>query len=206
VRPYREVPRERWLTPSETERLGAAIRAEGGHDPLAAAALKLLALTGVRASEVQILRRAEVDLEGACLRLPAERTKEKRPKTIPLTAPALAVLSALPRLDDELLFPGTRGRVRSLKASWDRVRTAAGLQDLRLHDLRHVYATTGVGAGMGLPLIGSLLGHRAAATTQRYAHAADDPRREAAERIAARVAAALDGKPAAEVVKLRESA
>lgn len=202
VKLYREEPRERWLTASEAERLGAALRAEEARDPLAAAGLKLLALTGARASEVRLLRWAELDLEGACLRLPAERTKEKRAKVLPLTAPALAVLAALPRLDDELVFPGARdGRPRSFQYAWNRVRKAAGL-DCRMHDLRHAFATAGVGAGMGLPMIGSLLGHRQAATTQRYAHAADDPRREAAERIAGRVAASLDGKPA-EVVPLR---
>ncbi len=207
VRAYREQARERFLSPNEAARLGEALRAEQAKAPLAVAALRLLALTGARANEIRALRWEEVDLEAACLRLPAERTKENRAKTVPLSAPALNVLTELPRLDDAFVFPGRRaGRPLSLQPAWERVRRSAKLEGFRLHDLRHSFATAGVGSGLGLPIIGSLLGHRRPNTTARYGHVADDPRRDAAERIGSRVAAALDGKPAAEVVPLRSGA
>ena len=87
------------------------------------------------------------------------------------------------------VFPGRNGGpLVGLPRVWDRVRHAADLADTRLHDLRHSFASFGVSDGMGLPLIGSLLGHSDAATTSRYAHAHDDPRRQAAEQISGMVA------------------
>ena len=91
----------------------------------------------------------------------------------------------------------------TLREVWVRIRTRAGLEGLRLHDLRHSYASVGVNAGMSLPVIGSLLGHTRVETTRRYAHLSDDPVREASERIDSKIAAALDGKPAAGVVPPR---
>jgi integrase len=205
---YREAAIERFLSAEEAARLGTALQAEESRSPIAVAAIRLLALTGARASEIRCLRWSEVDLAGACLRLPAARTKEKRSKRLPLTAPALAVLNALPRLHDEWVFPGTRDRPMRLQAPWERVRAAAQLERggrFRLHDLRHSFATEGVGAGMSLALIGALMGHRRPSTTARYGHASDDPRREAAERIASRVAASLEGREPAEVVPLRSA-
>ena len=111
------------------------------------------------------------------------------------------MLASVPRLHDELVFPGTGGRPKSLQSAWERVRTAAKLECFRMHDLRHSFASAGAGAGQGLLLIGSLMGHRRPTTTARYAHLAEDPRCEAAEVIGARIAASLDGEPA-EVVRL----
>jgi integrase len=82
-----------------------------------------------------------------------------------------------------------------LKKPWAAVTKAAGLEGLRIHDLRHSFASIGAGASLGLPIIGKLLGHTQAATTHRYAHLDADPMRRAAETIGATIAAAMSGKP-----------
>jgi integrase len=93
-----------------------------------------------------------------------------------------------------------------LKRPWDAVTRRAGLTGVRLHDLRHTYASFGAGGGLGLPIIGRLLGHAQTATTARYAHLDNDPLRRASEAIAGRIAAALEGKPTAPIRSLRRSA
>jgi integrase len=90
-----------------------------------------------------------------------------------------------------------------LKRPWDAIIKRAGLLGVRLHDLRHTYASFGAGGGLGLPIIGRLLGHAQAATTARYAHLDNDPLRRASEAIAERIAAALDGSSKAAVIPLR---
>jgi len=208
VRRYRETPRERFLSEAELARLGEALRVHAGGAPLAVAAVRLLLFTGARKSEIIDLRWAEVNLAGACLRLPAERCKEKRPKTLPLSPPALEVLTKLPRLDDAVVFPGARpglpmrGKIESV---WSEVRRTAGLDDVRLHDLRHGFASVAVAGGLGLPILGALLGHTQPSTTARYAHLSADPLRAASNLIGARLAATLDSKPRAEVVALHEA-
>ena len=107
------------------------------------------------------------------------------------------------------VFPGFGGSKpvapNAIWKVWKKIRDRAGLQDVRLHDLRHSYASVGANFGMGLPMIGALLGHTRVETTRRYAHLSDDPLREASERIGATISAALDGKPAAEGVPLRRA-
>ena len=90
-----------------------------------------------------------------------------------------------------------------LKRPWMLVRERAGLSDVRLHDLRHSFASLGAGSGMGLPVIGALLGHKEARTTQRYAHLADDPLRAASEAIGGQVAAAMEGHEGGKLVDFR---
>jgi integrase len=94
-------------------------------------------------------------------------------------------------------------RLVGLQRPWSRIRAAAGLEGVRLHDLRHSHAAVGAGLGLGLPIIGKLLGHTQAATTQRYAHVADDPLRQASERVGGEIAAALAGESGGEVVAIR---
>ncbi len=195
---------ERFLSLAELRALGEALRtyeADGG-SPYAAAAIRLLALIGARKSEVLSLRWDWVDFEGARLNLPDSKTGKK---AIPLNAAALAVLADLPRIaGNPHVFPGSTagGHIADLKWPWMLVRERAGLGDVRLHDLRHSFASLGVGSGMGLPIIGALLGHKDAHTTQRYAHLADDPLRAASEAIGGQIAAALGGEDSAEVVKI----
>jgi integrase len=203
---YREDARERFLNIDELARLGDAIRlgetdgfpyeidetkpgakhapkADNRRvrlDPAAAAALRLLLLTGARVSEILTLEWTFLDVERGLLALPRSKTGRK---VIVLNAPALAVLASLPKVS-RYCFPGVdpdRPR-HDLKKPWAAVQAAAGVR-CRLHDLRHSHAAVGAGAGLSLPIIGKLLGHSQAATTARYAHLADDPLRRASERI-----------------------
>jgi integrase len=124
--------------------------------------------------------------------LPESKTGKK---TIILNAPALAVLNGLDRLGSYVVPGDDPERPRAdLKRPWEAVAKRAGLQGVRLHDLRHTYASFGAGGGLGLPIIGKLLGHTQSSTTMRYAHLDNDPLRRASESIAGRIAAALDGR------------
>jgi integrase len=197
---------ERFLSPEELAHLGDALAASetDGENPVAIAGIRLLVLTGCRKSEILTLRWEDVDFERACLRLPDSKTGEK---IIALGAPALEVLDSLPRLQGNLyVLPGERdGRhFVGLPKVWERIRARAGLDGVRLHDLRHTYASVGAGAGLGLPIVGALLGHRDPKTTARYAHIADDPAKAAADRIAGEIATAMRGDAAdgAEVVTM----
>lgn len=147
-----------------------------------------MALTGARLSEILTLKWAWVDFGYAALRLPDSKTGAK---IIPLAAPALAVLAGLPRLS-EYVLPGAdpTGHFVGIQKPWRRIRAAAGMPDLRLHDLRHAFASIGAASGESLKLLGGVLGHRQASTTERYAHLSQDPLTAAANRIAAKIDAA----------------
>jgi integrase len=195
---------ERFLSETEIARLAEALDQETARtgDPYPAAAIKLLLFTGCRRSEIMTLRWADVDFERAFLVLPDSKTGRK---VVYLNAPALAALADLPRqMGNPHVICGHREGARyvGLDKVWQRVRNAARLDGVRLHDLRHSFASIGAGAGLGLPIVGKLLGHTQSATTQRYAHLADDPLRRAAEAIGSHIAAAMEQKPAAEVVPL----
>jgi integrase len=222
---FKEHRRERFLTGEELERLGSAIREaetkgiawdvderkpEAKHlpkaqnrftkiDPFATAALRLLLFTGCRLREILHLKWEHVDLERGLLFLPESKTGRK---TINLNAPTIAVFSGLDRLGPYVIPGDDPAKPRSdLKRPWESVSKRAGLSGVRLHDLRHTYASFGAGGGLGLPIIGKLLGHSQAATTARYAHLDNDSLRRASESIAGRIAAALDGR-SGEVVAL----
>jgi len=136
----------------------------------------------------------------AYLHLPDSKTG---PKSVPLGAAAAEVLAGIPRVaGNPFVFPGERQGSHwvNVERSWRRIRRAAGFPELRMHDLRHSYAAIGAAAGLGLPVIGRILGHTQASTTQRYTHFADDPLRAAADRISNEIAAALNGGAAGEVI------
>jgi len=159
---------------------------------LAIAAIRLLLFSGCRKSEILTLRWNEVDFETGSLNLADSKTGQK---VVLLGAPALELLASHPRLkDNPYVFPGTikGSHFVGLAKVWKRIRKRAGLDDVRLHDFRHTFAGIGVSAGMGLPIVGKLLGHRDPKTTARYAHVADDPARTAANRIAGTIAAAMN--------------
>jgi integrase len=226
---FKEDRRERFLTGEELERLGSAIReAEtigipwkvdesrptAKHvpttkrltkiDPAAAGALRLLLFTGCRLREILHLRWEYVDFERGCLFLPDSKSGRK---TVVLNAPALAVLNRMERISPYVVPGHVEDQPRhDLKRPWDAVTSRARLTGVRLHDLRHTYASFGAGSGLGLPIIGRLLGHAQTATTARYAHLDNDPLRRASEAIAGRIAAALDGEPVTPVRPMRRSA
>jgi integrase len=189
---FPEARRERFLSTEELARLGDVFRSfeAEGRFRAGIAALRLLLFTGARLREILHLRWENVDFERGLLLLPDSKTGRK---TITLNTAALAVLQSLER-EAAFVIPGSRPDVprADLKKTWAAVTEAARLVGLRIHDLRHSFASVGVGAGLGLPFVGKLLGHTQAATTQRYAHLDADPVRRAADAIGATIAAALD--------------
>jgi hypothetical protein len=169
--------------------------------------VRLLALTGARRSEIEGLRWDEVDLQRGVAMLPAHRSKTGR-KTIPLGAPALAVLAQRKGVagDSAFVFPGLKGGegpANALSKNWQRVRKAAGLPGVRLHDLRHTLASFLVARGASLPVIGRVLGHTNAATTQRYAHLQADPLRAIVDDATARFATPARAPAGDNVVPLK---
>jgi integrase len=195
------------LSGDELARLGDALAAYDG-SPYAAAAIKLLVFTGARLGEVLGLRWKWVDFERGEARLPDSKTGAK---TLHLPPPALEVLAELPHVagNPYVIVGGKPGAALvDLDKPWYAIRKSAGLEDLRLHDLRHAFASVAASGGMGLPIIGKMLGHTQAQTTQRYAHLASDPVKAAAATVAGKIAAAMSGGKgeAATVVKLRRGA
>ncbi|WP_050743001.1 MULTISPECIES: site-specific integrase [unclassified Shinella] len=219
---YKEHAKDRFLSVEELQRLGAAIReaeaigiawepnpsGKTKHapkaenrlikiDPGAAAALRLLIFTGARLREILNLEWAFIDLDRGLARL---RDSKVGPRTIVLSAPARAVLAGMERLGP-FVFPGESrdGQPQprtDLKRPWRLVTKVAGLEGVRIHDLRHSFASVGAGDGHGLVVIGKLLGHTQASTTERYAHLDNDPLRKVSDAIATRIASAMGEAPA----------
>src|SRR5204862_1250052 len=134
----------------------------------AIAAIRLLLFTGCRLREILHLKWEHADFERGLLLLPDSKTGRK---TVVLNAPALAVLANLERIGPYVISGDDPEKPRAdLKRPWKAVANRAGLEGIRLHDLRHTYASFGAGEGLGWPIIGRLLGHTQASTTQRYAH------------------------------------
>ena len=195
--PVRKV--ERFLSEAEIAQLAEALDAEAQRsgNPYPSAAIKLLLLTGCRRGEIVNLCWDHVDFERECLRLPDSKTGAK---IVYLNAPARALLQELPRMaDNPRVIPGMRADSASaaIDKAWASARAAAGLADVRLHDLRHSFASVGAAGGLSLPIIGALLGHKHTTTTARYAHLSADPLRAANDAVGARIAAAMSSKPAA---------
>ena len=184
---YPDKRRERFLTDAEFERLGDVLNEaeeRGGASASSIAAIRMLLLTGCRKSEILTLRWEHVDLDAAQLRLPDTKTGAR---TISLPRAAVKVLEAIPRVSGNPWViagrkPGTH--LKSLDVGWRTLRARARLQDVRIHDLRHSYASRALALGESLPMIGKLLGHKQVETTARYAHLADDSVHASAERIA----------------------
>jgi integrase len=201
---YKERKLERFLSDAEMRCLGEALgRAErAGGDVYAIAAIRLLALTGARRGEVLGLKWADVDIERRVLRLPDSKTGAK---IVRLSAPAMATLASLPRMkDNEFVIIGRKKKsaLVGLPRIWHAIRDDADLPGLRLHDLRHSFASVATGKGLSLRMIGWLLGHSQPATTQRYAHLADDPAQAASEAVAGHIAAVMAGENIADVVPI----
>ncbi len=204
VEKFKEQKRDRFLSAEELGRL-AGVLAEAERTatelPGVIAAIRLLVLTGCRLSEILTLRWEHVDFQTASLRLPDSKTGAK---LVHLNAPALAILASMtPEDGSGWAIPGRDGKSHlvNLEKPWRRIRAKAGLDDVRLHDLRHSFASVAVGLGEGLPMIGKLLGHTQTQTTARYAHLAADPVKAATERVGAALAGMMSGN-GAEIVEL----
>ena len=181
VKRYKEHKRERFLSPEETERLGQVLRDVEEEMPSAVAAFRLLLLTGCRMSEIRDLRWEYV--KDDCIELPDAKTGGR---VVPLGPEARAVLSAIPRDEDNPWviagrLPGSH--LTDLQRPWRRIRKQAGLEGVRIHDLRHSFASRALALGESLTMIGKLLGHTQVQTTARYAHLARDSIQTAAARI-----------------------
>ncbi|WP_286297355.1 site-specific integrase [Aminobacter sp. SS-2016] len=212
----REEGRERFLSIDEMKRLGEAmveaetvgLKVNAGDakhapkgqrvkmHPSVTGAIRLIMLTGCRLREILHLRWTEVDLDRGLLFLPDSKTGRK---TVVLSAAAVEVLTALPRIGVYVIAGESAGledeKPRAdLKRPWAAITKRAGLDGLRIHDLRHSFASVGAWSGLGLPVIGKLLGHTDAKTTQRYAHIDVDSSRRAADAIAGQIADAIGGK------------
>lgn len=196
VKRFAEKKCERFLSPTEMARLGKALAdlADEGVNPTAINVLRLLALTGCRRGEITGLRWEWVDWDRACIRFPDSKTGAK---VVPLGAAALKLLTELcEEASAGPVFAGSSvtGSTTAVWKVWDKARKKANLPDVRIHDLRHSFASVGAAGGDSLVVIGALLGHRDTTTTARYAHLSNDPLKAAADRIAGNIAAAMKGQ------------
>ena len=192
-----ERARRRYLSGDELKRLVAALAAHP--DQGVANIVRILLLTGCRRGEALAMRWADLDLTAGTWSKPASSTKQDRAHEVPLSAPARQLLAEIRdrqtrqrRPLGEYVFPGggASQHVVEIKRAWRRLCKVAGLTDLRIHDLRHSFASQLVSDGASLPLIGALLGHSNPSTTGRYAHMFVDPQRRAVESVGAAIAAA----------------
>lgn len=178
IKKFRENKRQRYLSREEYQRLGevlARVATINRENFYIVAAIRLLMLTGARVGEIRGLLWKSVDIERSLLILPDSKTGQK---TIRLNPQAVEILATLPRIDgNPHVIIGRReaAHLVNLQKPWRRIRKEAGLDDVRIHDLRHSYASVGAAAKGSLPMIGRLLGHNHQNTTARYAHLADDP-------------------------------
>ena len=197
---YREQSRERFLTPEEYRSARTALReaeADGTMWPPAIAAIRLLMLTGCRKSEILTLKWDDVDRTAGELRL---RDGKRGPRMVPLTPPVQKVLDGIERIE------GNPWVIRSRKPGaclpdltyyWNRIQARAGLEGVRVHDLRHSYASRALALGESLTMIGRLLGHSKVGTTARYAHLVHDAEKAAAARTGDSIGAHLVPQAAA---------
>ena len=191
---YKERRRERFLTEEEFRRLGrvlAEAETEGGVSAYAIAAIRLLMLTGCRRNEILTLQWKDVDLDARQLNLTDSKTGAR---FVPLSEAAVRVLATMPRVSrSPWVIPGKKPgtHMKNVNDPWEIVRKRAELEDVRLHDLRHSFASRALALGESLPVIGKLLGHTQVETTARYAHLTRDSVRGSAARISASIGADL---------------
>ena len=168
-------------------------------DVQAANCVRMLLLTGARRNEVLTMRWDQI--KDSVWIKPASSTKQKLEHRVPLSAPAQQLLEEIRATTgrSEYVFPSRGGHRRNITQAWMRIRKSAGLSGVRLHDLRHTYASVLVSGGASLPLIGALLGHTQPQTTHRYAHLFDDPLRAATEKVGA----IISGQPVADAIPIK---
>jgi integrase len=201
VKKYVEQKRERFLSAEEFAALGKALREveqDRSETQSAVNAIRLLILTGCRLGEMMTLKWNHVDLKARELRLPDSKSGAK---IVHFGKTAADVLKGTEKVEDNpYVITGKKqgSRLTDLQHPWRRIRAKAGLDDVRIHDLRHSYASGALALGESLPMIGKLLGHTQVQTTARYAHLANDPVKSAAGRVSDTIGAAMlaeTGKP-----------
>jgi integrase len=190
VNKYLEHKRDRWLNNEEMERLWNVLDQYPGHPT--AYVFKFLLLTGARKGEVLNATWDQFDLDKGVWTKASHLTKQKKKEHLPLSVKALELLNEIKKFkqpDSTYLFPGrVAGQpIKEAKTLWRTILQKAGLENIRIHDLRHTHASHLVSSGLSLSIVGKLLGHTQAATTQRYAHLADEPLRQAAELFGSKV-------------------
>ncbi len=205
---YPEEARTRYLNPEEIGRLTAAL--DGAADQRSANIVRLCLLTGCRKGEALSAEWGHLDLDEKRWVKPAAKVKQKKMHSVPLSAAAVTLLRRIhvdaPAIDgvpvSPFVFPGrvANTHLDGIKRFWQAVRKEAGLDWLRLHDLRHVFASLLVSAGASLPMIGALLGHTKADTTLRYAHLLDDPLRKLTDQVGH----VVNGTKPADIVPIRK--
>ena len=192
---YRMHPKERFLSVEEMARLNVVLTRDESYCPQAVAIVRLLMLTGCRAGEVVSLQWDWI--RGMRIYLPDSKSG---PRTVWLSSAARAIIDAIPRYspDCPFLFPArppTRP-INKLAYQWDRIRNEAGLPGLRIHDLRHSWASVAAMNGVDMVTVAKLLGHALVETTERYTHLSDQSVADAADRVTGRIHAALAGRGA----------
>ncbi len=183
---YHEQKRDRWLSSSEIGRLCEELDKHANERSVNA--LRLLLLTGARKGEVLTAKWEDIDFERGVWRKPSAHTKQKKTEHVPLSPPALALLTKMHEqriVGIPHIFPGdAAGKpLQEIRRTWEDVCKKAELAEVRIHDLRHSFASHLVSSGLSLPIVGRLLGHTQTSTTARYAHLADDPLRDATTRF-----------------------
>lgn len=194
VQKFEESKRERFLSADELIRLGATldeVERDGSESPAMVTAIRLLILTGCRLGEIQTLKWSYV--QDGVINLPDSKTGAKKVWIGPAVMDVLRGVARLP--DNPYVITGkVAGQyLTDFQHPWRRIRTRAGLPDVRIHDLRHSFASRALANGEGLPMIGKLLGHKTVQSTARYAHLADDPVRLAAMKTSGALARDLEG-------------
>jgi integrase len=189
---FEEQKRERFLLQTEIERLDAALSvysaSRGDLEAQDAAdAIRLLLLTGARSGELMSATWNQFNLDAGVWTKPSSHTKTKKVHKVALSAPAVGLLEDIRARRDvpgHWVFPGRSGGHRkSLKAAWSEIRVAAGIEDVRIHDLRHTSASLMLSAGVPLDVVGRVLGHTQAQTTLRYAHLTDEAGKAATDAL-----------------------
>lgn len=183
IRKYKETPRERFLTQDEIltlEKVLADAERNNEVSPSVIHALRVLLMTGARLQEVLTMKWEYVDFEEGKINLPDSKSGKK---TIWLSDKARDYIDAIPhKRGNPFVFPGQRtgSRLINLQKPWRKLRAIAEIEDVRIHDLRHTYASLAVSQNLSLPIVGKLLGHKSTKSTERYAHLYDDVMRDAA--------------------------
>jgi integrase len=205
VKPFKEHSKERFLSVDELKVLGDVLsecEQTQTEDAKVILALRLLIFTACRKNEILTLQWDWVDFQKGCINFPDSKTGKK---TVYLNAPALELLSNAPRIEgNPFVITGNDGLGHwvNLQKPWNRIRTRAKIKDVRLHDLRHSFASSAAAGGMSLYMISKLLAHKNQATTERYAHLLGDPVQQASNQVGEHLKAVMNGKKA-EVINFK---